>query len=71
MPIILKIMPIIRPTLLERGGGRDMCSWNTSSYIHGVKYHEVKNTVVKYNVSLLIRQDLVHSISAQGKQPTR
>ena len=33
-------------------------------YIHGVKHHEVKNTVVKYNVSLLTRQDLVHSISA-------
>ena len=37
-------------------------------YIHGVKYHEVTNTVVKYKVSLLTRQDLVHSISAQGKQ---
>ena len=37
-------------------------------YIHGVKYHEVKSTVVKYNVSLLTRQDLEHSISAQGKQ---
>ena len=34
--------------------------------VHGVKYHEVKNTVVKYNVSLLIRPDLLHSISAQG-----
>ena len=33
-------------------------------YIHGVKYHEVKNTVVKYNVSLITRRDLVHSISA-------
>ena len=29
------------------------------NYIHGVKYHEVKNenTVVKYNVSLLTRHD--------------
>ena len=35
------------------------------NYIHGVKYHEVKNTVVKY---LLTRRDLLHSISAQGKQ---
>ena len=37
-------------------------------YIHGVKYHEIKKTVVNYNVSLLTRGDLVHSISAQGKQ---
>ena len=36
-------------------------------YIHGVKYHEVKNTVVKYNVSLPTRRDLLHSISAQGQ----
>ena len=26
-------------------------------YIHGVKYHEVKITVVKYKVSLLTRLD--------------
>ena len=37
-------------------------------FIHGVKYHEVKNTVVKYNVSLLTRRVLVQSISAQSKQ---
>ena len=33
-----------------------------SDFIHGVKYHEVKNTVVKYKVSLLTRWDLVRSI---------
>ena len=38
------------------------------NYIHVVNYHEVKNTVGKYNMSLLTRRDLLHSISAQGKQ---
>ena len=37
-------------------------------FIHGVKYHKVKNAVVKYKVSLLTRWDLPHSISAQGKR---
>ena len=37
-------------------------------FIHGVKYHEVKNTVVKYNVSLLTRRVLVQSITAQSNQ---
>ena len=34
-------------------------------FIYGVKYHDVKITVVKYSVSLLTRQD---SVSPLGEQ---